>query len=190
MPLLGGRFAATADVSHSTLGETGFGASLNGRVAGSLRLGGAYHATRLDDVDRLAHQGRVTVSMPVLVGKLDVCPLASGGYARLTTERSSTQGRVATREFRLGATVGHGFAVARGMQLTPFVEPVLVRRNVLWESIDAWTVDGETAAREGQVWLGASLSTPRSGFVMRYRPKTGSGPHELALGFVTAFGRR
>jgi hypothetical protein len=188
MPLLGRRVAVGADLSHSSVGETGFAASVSGRVVDRVRLGGTYQATRLDDVDHLAHEGRVSVSAPVAMGRYDVCPSAGLGYRRLSTEQSSTQGRVATREAYFGGSVGRTFSAGGAAHVTPFVEPVFVHRSVSWESIDSWLVTGEEVRSELQFWLGASLTTPRGAVIGRLRPV--GGTRELALGFVTGGGRK
>jgi hypothetical protein len=188
MPLLGRRVAVGADVSHSSVGETGFAASITGRVADRVRLSGAYQATRLDDVDDLAHEGRLTVSAPVGLGRYDVCPSAGLGYRRLMTEQSSTQGRVTTREAFIGASIGRAFSAGRGSHVTPFIEPLLVHRSVTWESIESWLITGDKERDEVQLWFGASLTTPRGAVIGRLRPV--GGTRELSLGFVTGVGRR
>jgi hypothetical protein len=190
-PLLGGRVAAGAELSHSTLGETGLGASLNGRVIGTLRVGGAYRATRLDDVDRLAHQGSVLISAPVSLAGFDVCPIAGAAYSHLATDRSTMRGYVVTREERAGLSLARRFAVTRAGNITPFVEPIVVSRRVSWESVDTgWRIAGVESARETQLWLGVSLATSRSAVVTRFRPKRASAPQEAEIGIVTALGSR
>jgi len=190
-PLLGKRIAAGAEYWHSTLGETSVGASLVGRVVGRVRLSGAYEATRLDNVARLENEGRVVVSAPVSFSGFDVCPAAGASYAHLTTDKSGTAGSVVTHETQFGTSVGRSFPLSRNSRVTPFVEPVLVRRNVSWESVDAaWRVSGDDDASETQVWFGASFATSQSAVVVRFRPSRGSEPREFGVGFHRAFGRR
>jgi hypothetical protein len=189
-PLFGRRIAAGAQVSHSTLGETGFGALLTGRVAGPLRLDGAYMATRVNDVDRLAQGGRIALSAPVALASFELCPTASIGYSHLSTSTSTTEGRVTTRESRLGTSIGRAFTLAHAARITPFVEPTLVRRRVSWESVDSsWRVSSADAANQTQLWLGVSVATSRSAVVARFRPKRGEEPREIGVGIVTAFGK-
>ena len=186
-PLLGRRMAAGADVSHSSGGETGFAASLTGRVIDRVRLTGAYQRTRLDEVDHLAHEARFTLSAPFTAAGLELCPSAGYGYRRLSTQQSTTDGRVSTREMFVGASLSRSFAMGRSSRLTPFIEPVLVRRNVTWESIDAWLVEGDDRRSQVDLWLGTSLTTSRGALIARFRAGNGSG---FALGVVTGFGGR
>jgi hypothetical protein len=189
-PLLGRRIAVGANVSHSTLDETSIGASLTGRVAGPLRLDGDYQSTRMADVDGLARGGRVSLSAPVAFAGFALCPTAGVGYTRLSTTESSTEGRVTTRESRFGASLGRTFGLGSATSLMPFVEPLLVRQNVSWESIaSSWVLHGEGSDNQTQVWLGVSIAMSRTAVVARFRPKRGSDPREFGVGVVTAFGK-
>jgi hypothetical protein len=190
-PQLGRRIAVGAALSHSSFGESGLSTSLTGRIIADLRLGGAYQATRFNDVDRLAHEGRISLSAPVSLAGLELCPTASGAYAHLATDKSTMHGRVDTRDARIGTSIGRTFDLAQARRVTPFVEPLFARRNVSWQSVDgSWRVAGNESASEAQFWLGLSFATPRSAVVARLRPKRGSAPREFSVGIVTAFGGR
>jgi hypothetical protein len=189
-PLLGRRIAVGANVSHSTLDETSLGASLTGRVAGPLRLDGDYQSTRVADVDGLARGGRASLSAPLGFAGFALCPTAGVGYTRLSTTESSAEGRVTTRESRFGASLGRTFTFAGATSLTPFLEPLLVRQNVSWESIaSSWVLHGEGSDNQTQLWFGVSIATSRSAVVARFRPKRGNDPREIGVGVVTAFGK-
>jgi hypothetical protein len=180
-PLLGHRVTAGADLSHSSAGETGFAASVTGRVVDRVRLSGAYQATRLDDVDHLAHQARLTLSAPASRYGFDLCPSGGLGYRRLRTEQANTHGLVSTRDAFVGASLGRSFSLSRTARVTPFVEPVFQRRSVIWESIDVWPVEGDAHRTEMQYWFGASLNTSYGAVIGRFR---GGSETEFGLGFV------
>jgi hypothetical protein len=189
-PLLGGRAAAGLAVARSS-GESGAGASLAAGVGSSFRVSGAYRAARIDDVDRLRHEGRAELSRPMSLGPVALCPVAGGSYARLSTDRSGSQGRVSTREAWAGAEVGHAVALPRGLALTPFVQPMLVRRAVSWRSTEAtWEVVDNSAATSAQLWLGMSLATRRNAAIARYRPAGNGRMGEIEVGVASRLGGR
>jgi hypothetical protein len=191
MPLLEHRAAVGVEMSHSTLGETGASALLGAHVVGPIEVGGAYQATRLTDVDRLQHEGRFELSAPVGFAGIDVCPMAGVGYARLTTDKAGTQGNVTTRDSRVGASASHSFEFPHGTHFTPFMQSMLVRRNVSWKSTDGtWRVSDRESSHVTEYWVGFSFATARSAFVTRFRPSHGAEPGEFGIGVVTVFGKR
>jgi hypothetical protein len=192
-PLLGGRAAAGVSLSRSMDDERAAAASLTAGVGAQLRLSGTYRATRLEQVDRLRHEGRLEISRPVAVPTamraVSLCPLAGASLARLATERSGTQGRVTTREAWLGAELSHSLALRPALALTPFVQPMLLRRAIAWRSTEtAWVVVDRPVTTTGQVWLGLSVATPRAAVIARARPSAGGEAGELALGVATRVG--
>jgi hypothetical protein len=189
-PLLGGRAAAGLALAHSS-GERDVGASVTAGVASLMRVSGAYRAARIDDVDRLRHEGRLEVSRPLALGWVALCPVAGSSYARLSTDRTGSEGQVTTREAWAGAEIGRSLALPRDLALTPFVQPMLVRRAVRWRSTEAaWQVEDDWAATSAQMWLGLSLATRRGAAIARYRPAGSGRTGELELGLVSRVGRR
>jgi hypothetical protein len=139
----------------------------------------------------LTHEGRVAASVPVSLASFDLCPTVGAGYMRLSTAGATTEGQVTTREVRIGAAVGRPFALDRAVRVTPFVEPMFVRRSVSWESVDAsWRVLADGSSEEAQLWLGVAVARSRNAVVARFRPKLGTDPAEFGVGVVAAFGRR
>ena len=189
-PLLERRAALGVEMSHS-LGETGTSAWLGAHLVGPLEIGSAYRATRLADVDRLQHEGSLELSAPVGFAGIDFCPIAGFGYAHLTTDKAEMHGHVGTTESRIGGSVSHSFELSHAVRVTPFVQPMFVRQNVSWESVDGdWRVSDQSSSRAVQYWFGISLATSRSAVVARLRPARGQERREFSIGVVTAFGRR
>jgi hypothetical protein len=192
-PLLGARVAAGVSLSRSVDDERAAAASVNGRVGAGMRLSGTYRATRLDQIDRLRHEGRIELSRPVTftsIPAVSFCPVAGVSQARLSTERSETAGWVRTREVWLGTEIAHSHALRPALHLTPFVQPLLVRRSIAWRSTEAtWMVVDRPVTASAQLWLGLSLATARAAVIARARPSTGGEAGELAIGVVTRFGR-
>ena len=191
MPLLEHRAAMGLEMSHSNVGETGASAMLGAHIAGPFEIGGAYQATRLTDVDRLQHGGRLELSAPVDFVGIELCPMVGAGYAHLTTDKSSMHGHVTTRDARTGLSVSHSFEFAHDTRVAPFVQPMIVRRNVSWESIDGtWHVSDRESSTVTQYWFGVSVAMARTAVVARFRPTRGDEPQEFGIGVVTAFGKR
>ncbi len=191
-PLLGQRISVLGQLSHSAQRDTGLGASVTTNAAGPVRISGAYQATRLADIDHLAHDGRIGLSTAIGVGSVDVCPSIGVGYTRLVTEDQGMNGRVSTREAQLGVSLGKSFALSDARRATPFVEPLLVRRAVSWKSTDdaAWRIAGSGTAWESYLWLGLSVESQRHALIARYRPSIGSQPQAISFGVGVAFGKR
>jgi hypothetical protein len=186
-PLLGGRAAAGLAVAHSS-GESDAGASIAAGIGAGLRASGAYRAARIDDVDRLRHEARLELSRPFSLGWIGLCPVAGASYGRLSTDRSGSQGQVTTRESWAGAEIGRVVALPHALAMTPFLQPMLVRRAVSWRSTDAgWIVVDDATATSAQLWLGLSLATRRNAAIARFRPAAGGRSGELELGVVTSF---
>jgi len=189
-PLLGGRAAAGLAVARST-DESAAGASVTAGAGSALRVTGAYRATRLDNVDRLQHEGRVEGGYALSQGALSFCPVAGASYARLTTSRSASEGLVTTRELYAGSEVSHTLALPHALALTPFVEPVVVRRAASWRSTEgAWVVDERDSQTKAELLLGLSLATRHSAAIARFRPASGGRSSEVQLGVVTRLARR
>jgi len=189
-PLLGGRAAAGLAVAHASdesSGEVSVIAGLGSRV----RATGSYRATRLDDVDRLRHEGRLAAARPFAVRSLALCPVAGASYARLSTDRTGAVGQVTTREAWAGAELGRTIALPHAFALMPFVQPMVVRRSVSWRSTEAgWAVVDDEAATSAQLWLGMSLATRRSAAIARFRPGSNGRRAEIELGVVSRLGWR
>lgn len=190
-PLLGARAAAGLELARSLENESAASASFTAALGYRFRLSGGYRATRLDEVDRLQRAVRVEGSLPIAFRSMVVCPVAGMSYGRLSTERSGRQGQVTTRVSWLGAELGRAVALNHALALTPFVQPLLARRDVGWRSAEAgWVIDDSDTNLEGQLWMGVTLATSRNAIIARFRPSTSGQSGEFSLGAITTFGKR
>ena len=189
-PLLGGRASAGLSVGHASQESAG-AASVTAAVGARLRVSGTYRATRLEDVDRLRHEGDVQATLPMSWHAFALCPAAGASAARLSTDRSGVAGRVTTRDGWIGAEVSRSVSLPHALALTPFVQPMLVRRAVSWRSSQGgWIVDDHESRTSGQTWLGVSLATRRNAAIARLRSASGGAPSEMEIGVVTRLGGR
>lgn len=182
-PLMGARFATGPQLGRSD-GENAYGWFATGAVRGAVRATAGYVAARSSDVGRTAHGGQLELAAATSVRGVEVCPLAGGGLSRLSATLDGTNGRVDTRELWAGASLGHAFAPAAGYRLTPFVQPMLVRRSVDWKSDDSagWRIADRQSASAAEMWLGVTASTRQLALVARARPGRRDAPAAASLG--------
>ena len=190
-PLLGRRAAVSASVAHAASGQSRLGGTLLVRAAGPVRIGAGYGTTRFENIDRLTYDASFDIATAFSGVGLTFCPALGGAFARLAHDPATgLRGQVDTRSGWAGMSIGHAFGMTAGSRMTPFIQPVHIRRHIAWESIDAggWRVYREDHEWETQLSLGLSLATTRLAVVGRFRPDIEGSGRSFDVAITTAFG--
>jgi hypothetical protein len=190
--VVGGTATAGSHLSRSATKDLGLGASLAGRVAGPVLLGVGYDASLLDQVPEVSHSGTVRVAIAGEYAGLRLCPTVGAEYERVRTSSAEAEGRVESDRLPIGLAVGRRFPVSTDLMVTAFVEPLLVRTRVRWESTDGegWRISDAERSWERAVWLGVRMDMGGRYLLARYRPAHSAEPQEVGVGFGMAIGRR